>query len=73
MSISLRVSEKEMAVIKSYANIRGSTVSEAVREAIFEKIEDEFDIKIYTELMRKHASDPKVYTHSEMLKKLDLD
>jgi len=72
MSISLRVSKEEMSVIKSYAEIRGTTVSDAVREAILEKIEDEFDIKTYTKAMKDHKKNPKTYTHSEMLKKLVL-
>jgi len=72
MSISLRVNKEEMSVIKSYAEIRGTTVSEAVREAILGKIEDEFDIKTYTKAMKDHNKNPKTYTHSEMLRKLDL-
>lgn len=72
MSISLRVSNEEMSAIKSYAEICGTTVSDAVREAILEKIEDEFDIKTYTKSIKEHNKNPKVYTHSEMLKKLDL-
>ena len=34
MPISLRVNEKEKSIIKSYANLRGATVSDTVREAI---------------------------------------
>jgi len=64
MSISLRVNEHELSVIKSYANLRSMTVSNVVREAILEKIEDEFDIKIYTKAMNKHWKDPITYTHA---------
>ena len=70
MSISLRVNEHELSVIKSYANLRSMTVSNVVREAILEKIEDEFDIDIYTKAINKHRKDPATYTHDEMLKKL---
>ena len=72
MSISLRVSKEEMSVIKSYADICGTTVSVAVREAILGKIEDEFDIRIYSKLMKEHNKNLKTYTHSEMLEKLDI-
>ena len=59
MSISLRVTEEEMAVIKSYADLHGTTVSDAVRGAILEKIEDEFDIKIFDEAMQKRSKGQK--------------
>ena len=72
MSISFRVNEQEMSVIKSYADIRGTTVSDAVREAILEKIEDEFDIDIYTKAMEEHKKVQKTYTHDEVMKALDL-
>jgi uncharacterized protein (DUF1778 family) len=72
MSISFRVNEKEMSVIKSYADIRGTTVSDAVREAILEKIEDEFDLNVYTKAMEEHKKEKKTLTHNEMLKQLDL-
>ena len=72
MPISLRVNEQEMSIIKSYANLRGTTVSDTVREAILEKIENEFDITIYKKAMKKHQKNPETYSHEEMLKKLDI-
>ena len=72
MSISLRVTEEEMAVIKSYADLRGTTVSDAVRDAILDKIEDEFDIKIFDKAMQKRSKGQKAYTHEEVLKELGL-
>jgi len=72
MSISLRVSKEEMSVIKSYAEICGTTVSETVREAILGKIEDEFDIKTYKKAIKDHKRNPKTYTHTDVLEKLGL-
>jgi len=72
MSISLRVTKEELSVIKSYADLRGTSVSDAVREAILEKIEDEFDIKLYKTEMKAHEKNPKTYTHEEVLKELGL-
>jgi len=39
MSISIRVSEKESKLIKKYAELNGTTVSEVMRQAILSKIE----------------------------------
>ena len=72
MPISLRVTEDEMTVIKSYADLCGITVSDAVRRAILEKIEDEFDLRIYDEAMQKRGKGRKVYTHNEVLNELGL-
>jgi RHH-type transcriptional regulator, rel operon repressor / antitoxin RelB len=47
MSISIRMNEKELELIKKYAELNGSSVSEVMRKAILEKIEDEFDIFLY--------------------------
>ncbi|MBN2696775.1 MAG: ribbon-helix-helix protein, CopG family, partial [Bacilli bacterium] len=47
MSISIRVNEKESKLIKKYAELNGTTVSEVMRQAILSKIEDEFDIFLY--------------------------
>ena len=39
-------------------------------EAILDKIEDEFDIKIFDKAMQKHGEGQKSYTHEEVLKEL---
>ena len=72
MSISLRVNEEEMTIIKSYADLCGVTVSDVVRGAILEKIEDEFDIKIFDKAIQKRNKGRKTYTHDEVLKELGL-
>ena len=46
MAITLRVNDEELAAIKNYAELHGKTVSDAVRTAILERIEDELDIEI---------------------------
>ena len=73
MPISLRMNDKEMSIIRSYAEIRGISISYAVREAILEKIEDEFDLGIYSQEMNKHAKNSKTYTHYQVLKELGLN
>ena len=59
--------------VRSYADIRGISISYAVREAILEKIEDEFDLGIYTQEMKKHEKNSKTYTHEQVLKELGLN
>lgn len=45
MSISLRLNEVDTNIIKSYASMRGLSVSELIRRIVMEHIEEEFDLK----------------------------
>ena len=71
MSISIRVSEKESKLIKKYAELNGTTVSEVMRKAILSKIEDEFDIFLYEKAYKEYEENPKTYTLEEAKKLLD--
>lgn len=69
--ISLRVSEQEKELMESYANLHGVNLSEALKAAFFEKLEDEYDIKTIEE----YENNPfiKTYTLEEVKKELGLD
>jgi predicted DNA-binding protein len=71
MSISIRLSEKESELIRKYAELNGTTVSEVMRQAILSKIEDEFDIFLYEEAYKEYETNPKTYTLEEAKKILD--
>ena len=49
------------------------TLSDLVRQAIMERIEDEYDLKIYYEAMEEFKKNPVTYTHEEVKKMLELD
>jgi RHH-type rel operon transcriptional repressor/antitoxin RelB len=44
-TITLRMSEEDAAFIKRYAEMTGTTVSQFIRQAALERIEDEYDRK----------------------------
>ena len=44
MTISLRLSNEEAALMKNYAQMSGVTMSELVRKCVLERIEDEYDL-----------------------------
>lgn len=71
MSISIRMNEKETELIKKFAEINGQSVSEVVRNAIFEKIEDEFDIHIYEQALSEYEKNPVDYSLEDVKKMLD--
>lgn len=73
MTISLRLSDEDTQLIKTYADMNGITVSELIRRSVLERIEDEFDLKAYNAAMEEYRKNPVTYTHEEVAKMLDLD
>ncbi len=49
MSFSIRLSANEKALAESYARIHSVSLGEAFKKALFEKIEDEYDIAVADE------------------------
>ena len=47
MTISVRLSDKDMELIKTYAKINNISLSDLIRNAVMEKIEDEYDLECY--------------------------
>ena len=46
MSFSIRLSDEERKLAESYAKVHSYSLSEAFKRALFEKIEDEYDIAV---------------------------
>lgn len=72
MTISLRLSEDDSMLIRKYAEMHGMSVSDLVRQSVFEKIEDEYDLRIYREAIEEHRQNPKTYSLQEVEKELGL-
>lgn len=72
MSISIRLNDAELAAIKDYAAAYGLTVSECIRRAVLERIEDEYDLKCYENAMAEYKAQPETVSHEELKKKYGL-
>ena len=72
MTISVRLNEEDTALFKSYADLNNITLSELVRNAVMEKIEEEFDLKCYEEAIKEYRENPKTYTLEEVERELGL-
>jgi len=71
--VSLRVTEQEKNWMESYAKVQGINLSEAIKEAFFEKLEDEYDLKAVREYEEEKAKgNMKLYSHDEVGKMLGL-
>ena len=72
MSISVRLNKKEEKLLKDYVKLNNISISDFIRNAIMEKIEDEYDIQCYEEAMEEYKKNPKTYTLEEVKKELGL-
>lgn len=66
MTISVRLSDKDTKLIKTYAEINNISLSDLVRNTILEKIEDEYDLESYYKAMKEYKENPKTYSHEEV-------
>ena len=65
MAISLRLNEKDTTLIKNYAALHNISLSELFRQAVMEKIEDEYDISVTDEAYKEYLENPKTYSIDE--------
>ena len=72
MVVSIRMTEEERQLADAYAKLNGISLSEAIKRAYFEKIEEEYDIALADAAMREYKKNPKTYTLDELMKELDL-
>ena len=72
MAISLRLSDEDTLLIKNYAALHNISLSDLFRQAVMEKIEDEYDLAAYNKAMEEYKKDSKTYTLDEVEKELSL-
>lgn len=72
MNISVRLNDEDAALIKSYANLKNITISDLIRKAVLEQIEDEYDLHLYNKAMEEYKQDPVTYSLDDIEKELGL-
>ncbi len=72
MSFSIRLTEEERKLADSYAKLHSLSISEAFKRALFEKIEDEFDIVLADKAYDEYKNNPETYSLEELEKELGL-
>ncbi|MBK5251918.1 MAG: CopG family transcriptional regulator [Peptostreptococcaceae bacterium] len=68
-TISLRLNDRDDELVRKFAAIHNISVSELIRNAIIEKIENEIDVELFDKAV---AETKAVYTLDETKKKLGL-
>lgn len=73
MSFSIRLTEEERKLADSYARLHSITLGEAFKRALFERIEDEYDIAVADEAYREYVdSDRRSRPIEKLWKELEL-
>ncbi len=72
MTISVRLSDKDTELIKAYAEMNNISLSDLIRNAVLEKIEDEYDLECYNKAIKEFNKNPKKYTMKEIKEELGL-
>ncbi len=72
MAISVRLSDADDKLIKQYAMLHNISVSELFRQAVMERIENEYDLSAYNVAMEEFKKDPVTYSLDEVERELGL-
>ncbi|HIT33486.1 MAG TPA: antitoxin [Candidatus Faecousia intestinigallinarum] len=73
MPFSIRLTEDERRLVDSYAKLHSISVGDAFKRALFEKIQDEYDITVANEAYDAYVqSGKKSRPISEFWKELDI-
>ena len=59
MAFSIRLTEDERALAESYAKLHSFSLTDAFKRALFEKIEEEYDIVVGQEAHNEYVADQK--------------
>lgn len=59
MAFSIRLTEEERSLVDSYSKLHAISIAEAFKRALFEKIEDEYDIIIANEAYEEYIQSGK--------------
>lgn len=73
MSFSIRMTEEERSLADSYAKLHSLSLAEAFKKALFERIEDEYDLAVYNEAYDEYVkSGKKSRPIEDLWKELDI-
>ncbi|MCC8097903.1 MAG: DUF6290 family protein [Eubacterium sp.] len=73
MAFSIRLTENEKELAESYSKLHCMSLGEAFKQALFEKIENEYDIAVFDEAYKDYEqSGKKSRPIDELWKELDI-
>ena len=73
MEILINLSDAEEELIKNYAEHREISILELFKDAVMERIEDEYDLSVYNAAMEEYEEDPESYSLHEVESLCDIN
>jgi len=70
-TISLRLNDKDDTLIRKYAELHQVDLSTFIRQAVIEKIEDEYDLSLFDKVWEEEKNQEKL-SHEDLKKELGL-
>lgn len=70
MIIAIELTDEEKRLADAYAKISRLSLSEAMKRAFFDKIEDEYDIVLAESAEKQLKKNPKTYSLKEVMNEL---
>jgi len=70
-TISIRLNDKDDTLIRKYAELHQVDLSTFIRQAVIEKIEDEYDLTLFDKVWEEEKNQEKL-SHEELKKELGL-
>ena len=72
--VSLRVTNSEKTIMESYAKVQGVSLSDAIKDVFFQKLEDEYDLQtMQLHRERKAKGDVVYYSIDDVISEMGLD
>jgi len=71
--ITIRINENDNNLIRNYAKDKNISISELMRQAVLEKIENEIELDLYNQAMKENKENPQDISFDEMMTELGFD
>ena len=72
--VSIRFNDEEEEIVKNYVKSKGTNLSQYIKNIIFEKIEEEYDLKLVQEYLKtKSEGTLNLIPFEEAIKEWDIE
>ena len=72
--VSIRFNDEEEEIVKNYVKSKGTNLSQYIKNIIFEKIEEEYDLKLVQEYLKAKSEETlKLIPFEEAIKEWDIE
>ena len=72
--VSIRFNDEEEQIVKKYVKSKGTNLSQYIKNTIFEKIEEEYDLKLVQEYLKAKSEETlNLIPFEEAIKEWDIE